>query len=97
MSTTYSEKLRLIRIAEGLTQTQLRDLTGLGLSTIRNYETHLKEPGLKVVDKFLSIDLFQKYTLWLMTNRVAPEAGQIAPKGAEDLDDEGDNADAANQ
>lgn len=97
MSTTYSEKLRLIRVAEGLTQLQLRDLTGLGLSTIRNYETHIKEPGLKVVDKFLKVDLFQKYTLWLMTDQTAPDAGQIAPKGAEDLDDDGDNADAANQ
>ncbi len=74
---------------------QLRDLTGLGLSTIRNYETHIKEPGLKVVDKFLSIDLFQKYTLWLMTGQTAPEAGQIAPKSAEELISEGDIATAA--
>ncbi|MBK4727212.1 helix-turn-helix transcriptional regulator [Pantoea agglomerans] len=95
MSTTYSEKLRLIRVAEGLTQMQLRDLTGIGLSTIRNYETHIKEPGLKVVDKFLSIALFQKYTLWLMTGQTAPEAGQIAPKGVEELIPEGDIATAA--
>lgn len=97
MSTRHSEKLRLIRIAEGLTQAQLRDLTGIALSTIRNYETNQKEVGLVIIDRFLSVDLFKKYALWLMTGETAKEAGQIAPKGAEDLDDEGDNAGAANQ
>ncbi|MDF7662374.1 transcriptional regulator [Erwiniaceae bacterium L1_54_6] len=64
---------------------QLRDLTGIGLSTIKNYETKQKEPGLVIIDRFLSVELFQKYTLWLMTDKTAPEAGQIAPKGAEEL------------
>lgn len=76
---------------------QLRDLTGIGLSTIKNYETQQKDPGLVIVDRFLSVELFQKYTLWLMTGQTSSQAGQIAPKGAEDLNDEGDNADAANQ
>jgi len=95
MSTPYGEKLRLIRIAEGLTQMQLSDLTGMGLSTIKNYEAQWKVAGLSIIDRFLSIDLFRKYTLWLMTGETAPEAGQIAPKGAEDLISEGDTAPAA--
>ncbi|WP_343464630.1 helix-turn-helix transcriptional regulator [Pantoea sp.] len=96
MSTSYGKKLRLIRIAEGLTQAQLRDLTGIGLSTIKNYEIG-REVGLSIIERILAHVQFQKYTLWLMTGETAIRAGQIAPKGAEDLDDEGDNVDAANQ
>ncbi|MFP1869242.1 helix-turn-helix domain-containing protein [Lonsdalea quercina] len=96
MSTPYGKKLRLIRIAEGLTQMQLRDLTGIGLSTIKNYEIG-REVGLSIIERILAHAQFQKYTLWLMTGETATRSGQIAPKGAEDLYDEGDNADAANQ
>ncbi|MBY4841006.1 helix-turn-helix domain-containing protein [Pantoea sp. NPDC088449] len=96
MSTAYGKKLRLIRIAEGLTQMQLRDLTGIGLSTIKNYETG-REVGLSIIEKMCAHPRFQKYVLWLMTGETAIRAGQVAPKGAEDLNDEGDNADAANQ
>ncbi|EAB5655737.1 XRE family transcriptional regulator [Salmonella enterica subsp. enterica serovar Oranienburg] len=79
MSTSYDEKLKAIRKAEGLTQTQLSDLTGIGLSTIKNYETKLKDVGLGVIEKVLSVPELQKYTLWLMTDQTAPESGQIAP------------------
>lgn len=76
---------------------QLRDLTGIGLSTIKNYETQQKEPGLVIVDRFLSVELFQKYTLWLMTGQTAPEAGQIAPKAVQGLTKEDDKTPANKQ
>ncbi|HBR1366632.1 TPA: helix-turn-helix transcriptional regulator [Klebsiella pneumoniae] len=79
MSTSYDEKLKAIRKAEGLTQAQLSDLTGIGLSTIKNYETKLKDVGLSVIEKVLSVPKLQKYTLWLMTDQTAPESGQVAP------------------
>lgn len=96
MSTNYGKKLRLIRIEEGLTQMQMRDLTGISLGSIKGYETG-REVGLSIIDRIINHSRFQKYTLWLMTGETIEKAGQIAPKGAEDLDDEGDNADAANQ
>lgn len=96
MSTNYGKKLRLIRIEEGLTQMQLRDLTGISLGSIKGYETG-REVGLSIIERIINHPRFQKYTLWLMTDETAIRAGQIAPKGAEDLDDEGDNVDAANQ
>ena len=97
MSTSYGRKLRLIRKAEGFTQTQMRDLTGISLGAIKNYETQGVDVGLSIIERILACAPLQKYTLWLMTGQTATQAGQIAPKGAEDLDDEGDNADAANQ
>lgn len=96
MSTMYGKKLRLIRLTEGLTQMQMRDTTGISLGSIKNYETG-REVGLSIIERVVAHPQFQKYTLWLMTGETAIRAGQIAPKGAEDLDDEGDNVDAANQ
>ncbi|WP_250870405.1 helix-turn-helix transcriptional regulator [Hafnia paralvei] len=79
MSRDYSEKLKAVRKAEGLTQQQFADITGLSLGTIKNYETNQHEAKALTVEKVLDIERLQKYTLWLMTDKTAPEAGQIAP------------------
>ncbi|WP_337049230.1 helix-turn-helix transcriptional regulator [Serratia fonticola] len=78
-SRDFSEKLRLIRVAEGLTQRQFVDLVGIGLGTIKNYETHQAIAGGVIVERVLNVPRFQKYTLWLMTDQTAPAAGQVAP------------------
>lgn len=95
MSTSYGEKLRLIRKSEGLTQAQMRDLTGISLGAIKNYETQGVDVGLSIIERLLSVDQFRKYTLWLMTDETTPAAGQIAPIGAEELTSEDDKASAA--
>ncbi|UDQ80178.1 helix-turn-helix domain-containing protein [Erwinia rhapontici] len=97
MSSDYREKLRLIRKAEGLTQAAVAEETGIALSSIRNYESGGVAVGLKVIEKFLAMTRFQKYTLWLMTGQTAPESGQIAPKGAEEITSEDDIASATKE
>ncbi|WP_414483619.1 helix-turn-helix domain-containing protein [Serratia marcescens] len=87
-SRDFSEKLRLIRIAEGLTQRQFIDLVGIGLGTVKNYETHQTIAGGVVVERVLNVPRFQKYTLWLMTDKTAPAAGQISPPLSPDGQDE---------
>lgn len=79
MSSSYAMKLKAMRKAEKLTQAAMSSVTGVGLSTIKNYETQGVEIGLSVIERVLSAQVFQKYTLWLMTDKTAPEAGQIAP------------------
>ncbi|MEY0579801.1 helix-turn-helix domain-containing protein [Providencia manganoxydans] len=79
MSSHYPKKLREIRLAEQLTQKQFSDLTGISLGSIKNYETGQTDVGLKVIDLVLSHPQFQKYTMWLMTDTVNPEFGQISP------------------
>lgn len=74
-----SQKLRAIRKAEGLTQAKFCEMTGLALSTLKNYEGDHREPGLQVMLQITNSLLFKKYTLWLMTDETAPEAGQISP------------------
>ncbi|RAW96081.1 MULTISPECIES: helix-turn-helix domain-containing protein [Photorhabdus] len=43
LSNSYAEKLKLIRKAEGLTQVAFAKELGLGLRTVKNYETGHKD------------------------------------------------------
>ncbi|MCU6182669.1 helix-turn-helix domain-containing protein [Citrobacter cronae] len=79
MSRNYSEKLKAIRKAEGLTQQQFAELIGISLGTIKNYESSQHEAKALTVEKVLEIEKLQKYTLWLMTDKTAPVAGQVSP------------------
>lgn len=75
----YGRKLRDIRKAEGLTQQSFSDLIGVGISTVKNYESGQKRAGLTIIERLLQIDDFQKYTLWLMIGKTSEPAGQISP------------------
>ncbi|GLW38731.1 transcriptional regulator [Pectobacterium carotovorum subsp. carotovorum] len=73
------QKIRAIRKAEGLTQAKFCEIIGMALSTLKNYEGGHAEPGLQSIMLLTKCRQFEKYTLWLMTDKTAPEAGQIAP------------------
>ncbi|WFQ78861.1 helix-turn-helix transcriptional regulator [Xenorhabdus sp. SF857] len=79
MSRDYGQKLREIRKAEKLTQQAMSDITGISLGAIKGYETQNVSVGISIVERVLTVDIFRKYTLWLMTDTTAPEAGQVAP------------------
>ncbi|MGM3189241.1 MULTISPECIES: helix-turn-helix domain-containing protein [Pectobacteriaceae] len=74
-----SEKVKALREAEGLSQSRFCEIIDLPLSTLKKYETGNFEPGGNALLKITMHPTFQKYTLWLMTDKTAPEAGQIAP------------------
>lgn len=74
-----SEKLRAIRKAEGLTQKRFCEISGVALSSLKNYEGGHKEPGIQIVTQVVNTPQLKKYTLWIMTDETAPQAGQIAP------------------
>ncbi|WP_038908183.1 helix-turn-helix domain-containing protein [Dickeya oryzae] len=73
------QKIKAIRKAEGLTQLKFCEISGMALSTLKNYEGGHAEPGLQSIMLLTKSKQFEKYTLWLMTDKTAPEAGQIAP------------------
>ncbi|UUE36535.1 helix-turn-helix domain-containing protein [Pectobacterium aroidearum] len=73
------QKIRAIRKAEGLTQAKFCEIIGMALSTLKNYEGGHAEPGLQSIMLLTKCRQFEKYTLWLMTDKTAEEAGQIAP------------------
>lgn len=78
-----AQKLRAIRQSEGLTQAKFSEISGIALGTLKNYEGGHQDPGIQVVLQVTNAPQFQKYTLWLMTDKTAPEAGQIAPARAQ--------------
>lgn len=80
LSIDYSEKLRLLRKSEGLTQQEFSDITGLGLSTIKKYETGQKIAGIASVERVINVDQYKKYTMWILLDEVSPASGQVAPQ-----------------
>lgn len=89
LSIDYAQKLRAVRKAEGLTQQKFSDITGLNISTIKRYESGHQSARSETLEKVLQVQLFEKYTLWLIHGKTAPVAGQIAPAlsldGSEEL------------
>lgn len=79
-----SKKIRAIRRAEKLTQMKFCELAAIPLSTLKNYEGGHAEPSLNTILQLTQHPQFEKYTLWLMTGKTAPEAGQVAPDLAHD-------------
>ncbi len=79
MSSDLSEKVKAIRKAEGLSQSDFCAVTGISISTVKKYETGIIEPGGSTLMKITTNAQFKKYTMWLMTGDTAPEIGQISP------------------
>lgn len=79
MSIDNAEKILLMRESERLNRRELSDLTGIPYSSLSGYEKGTKEMGLPAVKKLLNHPQFKKYTLWFMTDDIAPESGQVAP------------------
>nr|WP_271105129.1 helix-turn-helix transcriptional regulator [Pseudomonas tohonis] len=72
-------KLKALRAREGVTQAEFCKLMDFSLSTYKKYEAGNFEMGYAALSKLLTHAQFHKYTLWLMTEQVAPEAGQVSP------------------
>lgn len=87
-SSSAGKKIQLIRKAEGISRTQLAEMTGISYNTLTNYEVkgiQMTEGNLML---FTQNPRFEKYTLWLMTGKTAPAAGQIAPSLSPDGQDD---------
>ncbi|KAA1194743.1 MULTISPECIES: helix-turn-helix domain-containing protein [Photorhabdus] len=73
------EKIKAMRNAENLSQSQFCEIMQLPLSTLKKLEGGHNEPGWNTLSKLTQHPKFKKYTLWLMTDTTAPEAGQVSP------------------
>lgn len=79
MSMDISEKLKLMRESERLNRKQFSEITGIPYSSLSSYESRQKGAGIEQIMKILQNPRFTKYTMWFMTDTIAPEVGQIAP------------------
>lgn len=74
-----SQKIKAVRQAEKVTQQQLSDLAGISLSTLKKIEAGYQEPSVTTLSKITKHPSFEKYALWLISDKTLPEAGQISP------------------
>lgn len=79
MSIAISEKLALMRESERLNRKQFAEITGVPYSSLTYYESGRTTPPTDVTMKILNHPQFMKYTMWFITDQIAPAAGQIAP------------------
>lgn len=73
------KKLKAMRIAEKLEREEMAQLTDIPRGTIRNYEQEISKPSAETLEKITKSERFEKYAFWLMTDKVLPESGQVAP------------------
>lgn len=72
-----SEKIKLIRQSDGLSQSKLAKRINIPLNTIGNYETGTRKVSAEYLLKLSEV--FPQFSLWLLTGSIAPEVGQISP------------------
>jgi transcriptional regulator with XRE-family HTH domain len=77
-----TEKIKHIRLSKGLTQVQFSDLTGIALGTLRNIEQHT-DPSWEHLQRILGLEFCEHYVLWLISDKTAPECGQVSPNMVE--------------
>ncbi|UGA55306.1 helix-turn-helix domain-containing protein [Vibrio sp. VB16] len=83
------QKIKQMRISEGLTQKNFAEIVGIPLISLKNYELSRRSSInstnlLKITTHFQ----FQKYTLWLMTeNFDTSKAEQIAPPAIDGIEE----------
>lgn len=76
---SMADKIRLMREAEGLSRKQMGDLTGVSPNNLKNYEILGRQIPAETLVSILNIEIFRKYSDWLMFNTTNAAAGQIAP------------------
>lgn len=80
MSISFSEKLKIMRESERLKSLpEVANMLGINRDALWRYESGKTTPNIEVVTKILNHPRFEKYALWFMTGKTAPEFGQIAP------------------
>lgn len=80
MKIRTAEKLKLIRESERLSSLpETAKMLGLNRDALWRYENGKTIPNADVITSIISHPRFEKYALWFVTGKTAPEAGQIAP------------------
>ncbi|MFS7187698.1 helix-turn-helix domain-containing protein [Serratia proteamaculans] len=80
MKITVAEKLKVMRESERITsRAEAADILGLPHNALWRYEEGKTIPNAEVLELILNHPRFEKYALWFITGKVAPESGQIAP------------------
>ncbi|HAU2959036.1 TPA: helix-turn-helix transcriptional regulator [Salmonella enterica subsp. diarizonae] len=74
-----SEKIRVLRKSEDLTQREFADIIGISYSALTSYEYGRNLPGLEITIKLFKHPRFRKYRDWFLFDKTEPKAGQVVP------------------
>jgi transcriptional regulator with XRE-family HTH domain len=76
---SFEKKLKSIIKEEGYSQAKFASEIGISRSAVEKYISGKQEPAGGIMLKIVNHERFKKYTLWLMTGDVMPDAGQVCP------------------
>ena len=75
----FGKRIKSIIKEERYSQRDFAALIDIPLGTLESYLSERAEVSGKVLGKIANHDQFKKYTLWLMTGEIRPDAGQVCP------------------
>lgn len=76
---SVGQKIRHIRETMGLSRPKFAELLGVPPTTLKNYELGYREVGGAFLVALAHQEQLHKFTLWLLSDKIAPEIGQISP------------------
>ena len=76
---SVGQKIRHIRETMGLSRPKFAELLGVPPTTLKNYELGYREVGGAFLVALAHQEQLLKFTLWLLSDKIAPEIGQISP------------------
>lgn len=80
-SISLGQKIKEIRKAEGFTQAKFGEAVSLSTDGVKSIELgRSKNISSETLLNITNHPDFSKYALWLMTDQVNPEGGQISPE-----------------
>ena len=76
---SVGQKIRHIRETMGLSRPKFAELLGVPPTTLKNYELGYREVGGSFLVALAHQEQLHLFTLWLLSDKIAPEIGQISP------------------
>ena len=77
---SVGQKIRQIREVVGLSRPKFAELLSVPPTTLKNYELGYREVGGAFLVSMASHPQLHQFTLWLLSDKTAPEMGQISPE-----------------
>ncbi|MBQ8706697.1 MAG: helix-turn-helix domain-containing protein [Succinivibrionaceae bacterium] len=77
-------KIKRIRRALNLSREEFAKMLDVPFSTLKNYELLYRNVNSTLLLSICSHPVMHRYTMWLVSNRVYPQIGQIEPPGLDD-------------
>ena len=77
---SVGQKIRQIREVIGLSRPKFAELLSVPPTTLKNYGLGYREVGGAFLVSMASHPQLHQFTLWLLSDKTAPEMGQISPE-----------------